>query len=76
MRFVGWVMLAAAVASLPSWGSRQALQARELKLGDRFGQDVEVLEGLDSGEQVATSQVTRLDSGVRVRVAGPAASPE
>jgi multidrug efflux pump subunit AcrA (membrane-fusion protein) len=52
------------------------VQARELKLGDRFGQDVEVLEGLDGGEQVATSQVTRLDSGVRVRVAAPAASQE
>ncbi|MGD0012998.1 MAG: hypothetical protein ABSD56_01030 [Bryobacteraceae bacterium] len=76
MRFVGWFMLASAVASLPSCGSRQAVQARELKLGDRFGQDVEVLEGLDGGEQVATSQVARLDSGVRVGVAGPAASQE
>ena len=46
------------------------VEAREVKLGDRFGQDVEILEGVEQGEQVATSQVARLDTGSRVRLAG------
>jgi RND family efflux transporter MFP subunit len=46
-----------------------AVEAREVKLGDRFGQDVEVIEGLKDGEQVATTQVARLDTGMKVRVA-------
>jgi RND family efflux transporter MFP subunit len=49
------------------------VEARDVKLGDRFGQDVEVDEGLGDGETVAVSQVTRLDTGSKVRVAsGPA----
>ncbi|MBM3745874.1 MAG: efflux RND transporter periplasmic adaptor subunit [Acidobacteria bacterium] len=46
------------------------VEAREVKLGDRFGQDVEILEGVKEGEQVATTQVARLDTGSRVRLAG------
>ena len=49
----------------------QVIEARDLKLGDRFDQDVEVVEGLEDGEQVATSQLTRLDTGVKVRVEVP-----
>ncbi len=45
------------------------VQAREVKLGDRFGQDVEVLEGLRQGEQIAVTQVQRLDTGSKVRIA-------
>jgi len=45
-----------------------AIQAREVKLGDRFDKEVEILEGLQDGEQVATTQVNRLDTGVRVRI--------
>lgn len=48
------------------------VQAREVKLGDRFDQDVEILEGLNGGETVATTQVARLDTGSQVRVASGA----
>jgi RND family efflux transporter MFP subunit len=49
-----------------------AIEAREVKLGDRFGQDVEILEGLNEGEMIATTQVARLDTGTPVRVAAGA----
>jgi RND family efflux transporter MFP subunit len=45
------------------------VEARDVKLGDRYGQEVEIIEGLEDGEMVATSQVARLDTGVKVRVA-------
>jgi RND family efflux transporter MFP subunit len=45
------------------------VDAREVKLGDRFEQEVEILEGLEDGDQVATTQVARLDTGTKVRVA-------
>ncbi|MGE5569767.1 MAG: efflux RND transporter periplasmic adaptor subunit [Rhodospirillales bacterium] len=49
------------------------VEARDVKLGDRFGPDVEVDDGLRDGEVVAVTQVQRLDSGSKVRVAeGPA----
>ncbi len=44
------------------------VDAREVKLGDRFEQEVEILEGLEDGDQVATTQVARLDTGTKVRV--------
>jgi RND family efflux transporter MFP subunit len=44
------------------------VEARELKLGDRFGEEVEVTEGLKEGETVAVTQVNRLDTGTKVRV--------
>ena len=46
----------------------EVVEARDLKLGDRFEQDVEVIEGLDDGEQVALSQLNKLDNGSKVRV--------
>lgn len=46
------------------------IEAREIKLGDRFDQDVEVLEGIQAGEQVATTELNRLDTGSRVRTSG------
>ncbi len=46
------------------------IEAREVKLGDRFEQDVEVLEGVQAGEQIATTQLNRLDTGSRVQVSG------
>lgn len=52
------------------------VEARELKLGDRFGEEVEVREGLKEGENVAVTQVQRLDTGTKVRVvAGDAKRP-
>ena len=44
------------------------IETRDLKLGDRFDQNVEVVEGLEEGEQVATTQLGRLDTGSRVRI--------
>ena len=44
------------------------IEARDLKLGDRFDQQVEVLEGLNEGEQVALSQLGKLDTGSKVRI--------
>ena len=46
------------------------IEAREVKIGDRFEQDVEIIEGLQEGETVAVSQLNRLDSGTKVSVAG------
>jgi RND family efflux transporter MFP subunit len=44
------------------------VDAREVKMGDRFDTDVEILEGVADGEEVALSQLPRLDTGVKVRV--------
>lgn len=44
------------------------IDAREVKLGDRFEQDIEILEGVENGERVATSELARLDAGVKVRI--------
>jgi len=46
------------------------IEAREVKIGDRFGEDIEIVDGLSVGEQVATTQVARLDTGSRVQVLG------
>ncbi len=43
------------------------LVAREVKLGDRLGEQVEVLSGVGPNDAVATSSVERLADGVRVR---------
>ena len=43
------------------------VEAREVKLGDRFEQDVEILEGLEEGDTVAVSQLNRLDTGIKVK---------
>ena len=48
--------------------SSDTVQAREVKLGDRFGDRVEIIEGVDEGEQVATTQLNRLDTGSQVRI--------
>lgn len=45
-----------------------SVESRDVKLGDRFEGDVEILEGVEEGDQVATSQMTRLESGAKVRV--------
>jgi RND family efflux transporter MFP subunit len=44
------------------------VEARDLKLGDRFEQEFEVIEGLEEGERVATSQLGRLDTGSKVQI--------
>jgi multidrug efflux pump subunit AcrA (membrane-fusion protein) len=45
------------------------IETREVKLGDRFEENVEILEGLETGEKVAVSQLSRLDTGVKVALA-------
>ena len=52
------------------------IDARDVKIGDRFEREIEIIEGIEEGEQVATSQLARLDTGVKVRVmaAGDAGS--
>jgi RND family efflux transporter MFP subunit len=49
------------------------LAARELKIGDRIGDRVEVLTGIKSGERVATSDVEKLVDGMKV-AGGPKAT--
>ena len=44
------------------------IEAREVKLGDRFDQHVEILEGLEGGEKVAVTQLARLDTGSKVAI--------
>jgi membrane fusion protein (multidrug efflux system) len=44
------------------------VQTREVKLGDRFGENIEIAEGVELSEQVAVTQLNRLDTGTRVRI--------
>ncbi len=44
------------------------IDVRDVKLGDRFPQEVEILEGVNEGETVAVSGLTRLDTGAKVRL--------
>ncbi len=44
------------------------IESKEVKLGDRFEDQVEILEGLTEGDIVATSQLGRLDTGTKVSV--------
>jgi RND family efflux transporter MFP subunit len=42
------------------------LSVRELKVGDRVGDRIEILEGVKAGEQVATTDVDKLTDGMKV----------
>lgn len=44
------------------------IRERVIKLGDRFGDEVEVLEGLKGGELIASSELSRLENDLPVRV--------
>jgi multidrug efflux pump subunit AcrA (membrane-fusion protein) len=44
------------------------IRERVIKVGDRFGDDVEVLEGLKGGEVVASSELSRLENDLPVRI--------
>jgi RND family efflux transporter MFP subunit len=46
------------------------IEAREVKLGDRFDDDVEIISGVEKGETVAVTELPRLDSGSKVQVLG------
>jgi len=44
------------------------IDVRDVKLGDRFPTEIEILEGVTAGETVAVSGLTRLDTGAKVRL--------
>ena len=44
------------------------IDARDVKIGDRLDQQLEILEGLKDGEKVALTQLNRLDTGVKVSI--------
>lgn len=44
------------------------VEAREVKLGDRFEGAIEIIEGVKPGEEVAVTNLARLDTGSRVRI--------
>jgi RND family efflux transporter MFP subunit len=46
------------------------LEARELKTGDRVGERMEILDGLDRADRVAVTDVDTLTDGMKVAVAG------
>lgn len=50
-------------------GDDQTIQVRDVLVGDRFPDEVEVVEGVKDGERVAIGPLNRLDSGATVRVA-------
>ena len=50
------------------------VETRDVKLGDRFENTVEILEGVRAGDAVAVSGLSRLDTGAKVKiVTGPPA---
>ncbi len=77
------IRLAPARAITYLYGSNKAyvvradntIEARDLKLGDRFEREVEVLEGLQEGEHIAITELARLDTGTKVAIA-PAGAGE
>jgi HlyD family secretion protein len=48
------------------------VEARDVKIGDQFGTDIEIVDGVSEGERVATSDVQRLDTGTKVQTIEPA----
>lgn len=69
------VLLIPSQAVLYAYGTNKAFvveggkaSARELKLGERVGGEVEVVEGLRPDEQVAVSELDRLDNGTPVQI--------
>jgi RND family efflux transporter MFP subunit len=46
----------------------QIVEAREVKLGDRFDDDVEIISGVSEGDSVAVTQLNRLDTGTKVQI--------
>ncbi|MFN8062113.1 MAG: efflux RND transporter periplasmic adaptor subunit [Vicinamibacterales bacterium] len=44
------------------------LTVKEVKIGDRLGDRVEILEGVDAGDRVAVTDIDRLNDGQKVQV--------
>ena len=48
------------------------VETRDVKLGDRFENSVEILDGVVQGDTVAVTGLARLDTGAKVKIAtGP-----
>lgn len=48
------------------------VETRDVKLGDRFENNVEILEGVVEGDTIAVTGLARLDTGAKVKIAtGP-----
>jgi len=52
--------------------SGDRLVSRELKIGDRMGERIEIVSGVKAGEQVAVTDIEKLADGLRVSVGRPA----
>ncbi|MFB3826376.1 MAG: efflux RND transporter periplasmic adaptor subunit [Bryobacteraceae bacterium] len=77
------ILLAPRLAINYVFGSNKAyvvkdgvIEAREVKTGDIFGDDVEITQGLEENETIATSSLNRLDTGARVVIAAGAGGEE
>ncbi|MCL4843646.1 MAG: efflux RND transporter periplasmic adaptor subunit [Bryobacteraceae bacterium] len=46
----------------------QTIEVRDVKVGDRFPEEVEIVEGVEDGERLAMGPLNRLEEGVAVRV--------
>ena len=44
------------------------VEAREVKVGDRFDDDIEIVSGVQDGEKVALTQLGKLDTGTKVAI--------
>lgn len=51
-----------------------SIDVRDVKVGDRFPKEIEILEGLNEGETVAVSSLTRLDMGAKVKISATEAN--
>ncbi|QOY89107.1 efflux RND transporter periplasmic adaptor subunit [Paludibaculum fermentans] len=51
-----------------------SIDVRDVKVGDRFPKEIEILEGLNEGETVAISSLTRLDMGSKVKISAAEAN--
>ncbi len=70
-----YVLLIPARAILYAYGTNKAFvveggkaSSRELRLGERLGETVEVVEGLKADEHIAVTELERLDNGTLVQI--------
>lgn len=52
------------------------IEARDVKIGERFENEVEILDGVAVGEKVATTNLQRLDTGSKVVIDNAVQTPE
>jgi len=70
------VLLVPASSVLYTYGTNKVfiinggkVNARDVKLGDRFGSNFEILEGVNPEEEIAVSDLEKLENGTQVSVA-------